>query len=116
MQNRKTTYLSIFLESLLFPFRKIFWSDWNRDSPKIEWANMDGTGRGIFLSGDSVHLPNSLAIDFDTDELCYADAGTKSIECVQIDSRDKNTVAVNCSYPFGLTITDERYYWTDWTT
>lgn len=59
--------------------RKVFWSDWNRESPKIEWANMDGTERGVFISGASVQLPNSLAIDFNTDELCWADAGTKTI-------------------------------------
>lgn len=75
---------------------------------------MDGTGREIFLMGDRVHLPNSLAIDWLTDQLCYADAGTKKIECVNIDNRSIYTIAVNCTYPFGLAISDERYYWTDW--
>ena len=40
---------------------------------------MDGTELGVFISGASVQLPNSLAIDFNTDELCWADAGTKTI-------------------------------------
>jgi nidogen (entactin) len=57
----------------------VFWSDWNRESPKLEWANSDGTGRSVFLKGAAVKLPNSLSIDFDRDELCWADAGTKSI-------------------------------------
>ena len=57
----------------------MFWSDWNRESPKLEWANSDGTGRSVFLKGDAVKLPNSLSIDFESDELCWADAGTKSI-------------------------------------
>lgn len=60
-------------------FRKIFWSDWNRASPKLEWANEDGTDRAIFLQGDYVKLPNSLSIDWSTDELCWADAGTFTI-------------------------------------
>lgn len=97
-------------------FRKIFWSDWNRKSPKIEWANMDGTGREIFLSGEFVTLPNSLAIDWDSDELCYADAGTKSIECIQIDTMSRRTAAPDCTYPFGLAITPTHLYWTDWST
>jgi len=59
--------------------RKIFWSDWNRASPKLEWANEDGTDRAIFLRGDYVKLPNSLSIDWSTDELCWADAGTSTI-------------------------------------
>lgn len=93
---------------------KIFWTDWNRKNPKIEWANADGTGRQTFLQGDSVLLPNSLTIDFETEQLCYADAGTKNIECVQIDSRERQTIAVNCTYPFGVTTTDKHVFWSDW--
>lgn len=59
--------------------RKLFWSDWNRNSPKIEWSNLDGSQREIFVQGTSVQLPNSLAIDWYTDEICWADAGLKSI-------------------------------------
>ncbi|XP_031340654.1 nidogen-like [Photinus pyralis] len=93
---------------------KIFWSDWDRDDPKIEWANADGTGREIFLKSDSVKLPNSLVIDFDTERICYADAGTKKIMCLDIDSKYAHTIAENCTYPFGITVTDEIIYWSDW--
>lgn len=95
---------------------KVFWSDWNRESPKLEWANSDGTGRSVFLKGAAVKLPNSLSIDFDRDELCWADAGTKSIECVGISTAVRRTVVSNCSYPFGLAISSLNYYWTDWDT
>ncbi|CAG2055236.1 unnamed protein product [Timema podura] len=95
---------------------KVFWSDWNREAPKLEWANQDGSGRAVFLEGPAVQLPNSLAIDFDRDELCWADAGTKSIECVGIGNLAQRTVVANCSYPFGLTISHNSYYWTDWQT
>ena len=40
---------------------------------------MDGTNRAVFYAGDFVKLPNSLAIDWALDELCWADAGTKAI-------------------------------------
>lgn len=59
--------------------RKLFWSDWNRNSPKIEWSNLDGSQREVFVQGPSVKLPNSIAIDWYTDEICWADAGLKSI-------------------------------------
>ncbi|XP_066245508.1 nidogen [Euwallacea similis] len=93
---------------------KIFWSDWNRQHPKIEWANADGSDRRIFLEGKSVVLPNALAIDYDTEQLCYSDAGTKKIECVHIDTRQVQTIAVNCTYPFGIAVTDRLVYWSDW--
>ncbi|VVC26101.1 Hypothetical protein CINCED_3A019659 [Cinara cedri] len=94
--------------------KKLFWSDWNRNSPKIEWSDLDGSRREIFVQGPNVKLPNSLAIDWYTDEICWADAGLKSIECIGIDSRLQRTAVANCSYPFGLTITQDNYYWTDW--
>ncbi|XP_012343370.1 nidogen isoform X2 [Apis florea] len=99
------------------PYRgKIFWSDWNRASPKLEWANEDGSDRAIFLQGDYVKLPNSLSIDWAMDELCWADAGTFTISCMEIDSRKINVVANQLTYPFGLAISQQHYYWTDWKT
>ncbi|KAL0115115.1 hypothetical protein PUN28_010595 [Cardiocondyla obscurior] len=99
------------------PYRgKIFWSDWNRASPKLEWANEDGTDRAIFLQGDYVKLPNSLTIDWATDELCWADAGTFSISCIEIDTKRVTVVANQLTYPFGLAISQNHYYWTDWKT
>jgi len=93
---------------------KIFWTDWDRLHPKIEWANADGSERSIFLEGKEISLPNSLAIDYETEELCFADAGTKKIECIQIDSRQKRTIATNCTYPFGVTVNDRYIFWSDW--
>lgn len=96
--------------------RKVFWSDWNRASPKIEWANMDGSQRGIFVDNSEVKLPNSLAIDWVRDRLCYADAGLFAIKCVSLQTMKRETVVQNCSYPFGLAINDNTFYWTDWKT
>jgi len=101
---------------------------------------LDGSQRDIFVQGPNVKLPNSIAIDWYTDEICWADAGLKSIgnfmnvleiqmllfklyinkfifvfiECVGIESRLQRTAVANCSYPFGLAITRDNYYWTDW--
>ncbi|XP_034249826.1 nidogen [Thrips palmi] len=93
---------------------KLFWSDWDRAAPKLEWANLDGSQREVFLQGNAVKLPNSLAIDFDRDELCWADAGTKSIECIGISSAIRRTVVANVTYPFGLAMSEDNYFWTDW--
>lgn len=35
-------------------------------------------------------------------------------ECIGIESRLQRTAVANCSYPFGLAITRDNYYWTDW--
>jgi nidogen (entactin) len=77
---------------------------------------MDGSDREVFLDNTVVALPNSLAVDWDTDELCFADAGKKTIACVHIETKQLRTVATKCSYPFGIAISPTHYYWTDWAT
>ncbi|XP_031633983.1 nidogen [Contarinia nasturtii] len=95
---------------------KLYWSDWDREHPKIEQSDLDGTNRVILLEAPKVVLPNSLSISSRTGELCYADAGTQKIECIEPYHRSLRTIATNLQYPFGLTVTADRFYWTDWTT
>lgn len=96
--------------------RKLYWSDWDREAPKIEMSDLDGTGREILIAKPSVILPNSLVVLEGSGELCYADAGTKKIECIDSYSLQIRTVANDLQYPFGLTSTNNQFYWTDWTT
>ncbi|XP_017118518.1 nidogen [Drosophila elegans] len=99
------------------PYReKLFWSDWDRYSPKIEMSNLDGTGRELLLSQEAVTLPNSLVVLENSGEVCFADAGTKKVECIDPQNRQVRTISNELSYPFGLTYTHDQFYWTDWTT
>lgn len=52
----------------------MYWTDWNRNAPKIEVANMDGTGRKELVS-DNLALPNMVVIDFQRNNLCWTDSG-----------------------------------------
>ena len=52
----------------------MFWTDWNRDAPKIEKANMDGTDRQTIVT-EGLNLPNGLTIDYHSSQVCWADAG-----------------------------------------
>ncbi|GAB0089199.1 Nidogen [Sergentomyia squamirostris] len=95
---------------------KLFWSDWNRVQPKIEWSNLDGTDRKVLITHPDVVLPNSLAISQKTGEVCFADAGNFQIGCYDTYAGSRRVVLSNLSYPFGLTVSDDHFYWTDWTT
>lgn len=55
-------------------YRRLYWADWNRDGPKIEMSNMDGTERTVLVK-DDLGLPNGLTFDPDNQLLCWADAG-----------------------------------------
>lgn len=101
---------------MIFSCSKIYWSDWNRQNPKIESANLDGTDREVLLTEPAVVLPNSLDINPSTGEVCFADAGKGQIGCYDIYTRSVRVVVAGLSYPFGLAISHDHFYWTDWTT
>lgn len=94
---------------------KMYFTDWNRASPKIEMANMDGTGRNVLVS-EAVKLPNMLAIDYMTNELCWTDAGLKRIECIDLYGSKRRLVHYTSGYPFDLAIVEDYIFWTDWET
>lgn len=52
----------------------MYWTDWNRGTPKIEVANMDGTNRKVFVESD-LRLPNGLTVDLYSSQVCWGDAG-----------------------------------------
>jgi len=91
----------------------IFWTDWNRDGPKIESAYMDGTNRKVIVNTD-LALPNSLTLDVEAQQVCWSDAGTQNIECAGYDGRVRRVVYGQASYPFGIAFANDKFYWTDW--
>ncbi|OQV11910.1 Nidogen-1 [Hypsibius exemplaris] len=91
----------------------IYWTDWNRSDPKIETAAMDGSDRRTLVNRE-LGLPNALAVDFQTDDLCWADAGNQKVECVALDGSNRRLIHFGASYPFSMTVHENRLYWTDW--
>lgn len=77
-------------------------------------ANLDGTERAVLLEKPNVNVPNSLVIIPSTSELCYTDAGNFQISCVDVFSKNIRIVASDAKYPYGLTFTNNNFYWTDW--
>ncbi|XP_071534542.1 nidogen [Panulirus ornatus] len=91
----------------------LFWSDWNRRGPKIEMSGLDGSNRRVLVDQD-ILLPNSLVVAYDTETLCWADAGTHRIECIGIQGSGRRMVMEGAQYPFGLTSLGQEFYYTDW--
>ncbi|XP_056022380.1 nidogen-1-like isoform X2 [Ostrea edulis] len=92
---------------------RMYWTDWNRGSPKIEVADMDGTNRKVFVESD-MRLPNGLAIDLYSSQLCWGDAGTRKVECIREDGAGRVVLTDSAPYPFGLSYHGNNVYWTDW--
>lgn len=68
----------------IFPSSRLFWTDWDRDYPRIESSFLDGSYRKVFIDA-MVGMPNALAVDFVRHQLCWTDAGAaKSFKKPQI--------------------------------
>ncbi|XP_076585706.1 nidogen-1-like [Chaetodon auriga] len=94
-------------------YGRIYWADWDRDGPKIEMSNMDGTDR-IVLVKDDLGLPNGLTFDPDNQQLCWADAGTRKVECMDPHRRLRRRIVEGIQYPFALISFGRNLYYTDW--
>ncbi|XP_078491511.1 nidogen-2-like [Ciona intestinalis] len=97
---------------------KMYWADWNRADPKIMVANMDGTNAEVFIR-EGLKLPNDITIDQFYRKLCLIDAGTKKIECMNLDGTQRSVMydisreSGGTQEPFGLAVDGSMLYYTD---
>ena len=89
----------------------MYWTDWG-DNPKIEKAGMDGLDRNVIVTRN-LTWPNGLAIDYEHSRLYWADAGMKTIEYSNLDGRGRKVlIGSHLPHPFGLTLHQDKIYWT----
>ncbi|XP_042909584.1 low-density lipoprotein receptor-related protein 4 [Parasteatoda tepidariorum] len=92
----------------------MYWTDWG-DYPKIERSGMDGSQRTVVIDRN-LTWPNCLAIDQERKKLYWTDAGTRTIEMVDYDGRNRQVlISLALPHPFGLALYGDSIYWTDWT-
>ncbi|XP_034720259.1 nidogen-2 isoform X2 [Etheostoma cragini] len=91
----------------------LYWTDWNREAPKIESSSVDGQNRRVVVS-EGIGLPNALTYDSSARQVCWADAGTKRLECVSPDGSGRRVVHPSLNYPFSMVYYRNHFYYTDW--
>ncbi|KAF2986859.1 hypothetical protein EK904_004936 [Melospiza melodia maxima] len=91
----------------------LYWTDWNREAPKIETSTVNGANRRVLVHTD-IGLPNGLTFDPFSKLLCWADAGTKHLECTFPDGTGRRVVQSNLNYPFSIVSYANHFYHTDW--
>lgn len=92
----------------------MFWTDWNRKSPKIERANLDGSYRQVIISS-GLGVPNGIYYDLTRQEICWGDAKNRTIECSSKDGSNRRIVSKQENiYPFDLIGFKSTIYWSDW--
>lgn len=55
-----------------------------------------------------------LTIDFQTNALCWTDAGQQRIECADLMGGNRRVMFTPADYPFGVTTQGDLIFWTDW--
>uniref|UniRef100_A0A803VAG5 Nidogen 2 n=1 Tax=Ficedula albicollis TaxID=59894 RepID=A0A803VAG5_FICAL len=91
----------------------LYWTDWNREAPKIETSTVNGDNRRVLVHTD-IGLPNGLTFDPFSKLLCWADAGTKHLECTFPDGSGRRVIQSNLNYPFSIVSYANHFYHTDW--
>ena len=105
------------------------WTDWDRKSPRIVQANMDGTDKQVLLENLQT-LPNGLALDFERNEVCFAAAS--KLLCKFANCTVQNYTSIHCfspnypnprlnpvyasstGQPFALAAYKNKFFWTNW--
>ena len=114
--------------SCLSFYRIMYYSDWHHSNPKIESMYMDGTNRKYIISSD-VSAPSGLAIDKIEQRLYWCDMHLDTIESSNLDGTNRRVLFDHYNYdptiplesvtgeiqlPYGLTLHQEKVFWTDW--
>ena len=117
----KITYLSnIFNYKSFDLLGLLFWTDWDKDIPRIECADMSGMNRKVIFNVTTYKngaWPNGLSLDYVLKRLYWIDARADSIHSSKYDGSDHREIlrnSVYLSHPFSITIFESDVYWTDW--
>ncbi|XP_064475155.1 prolow-density lipoprotein receptor-related protein 1-like [Ornithodoros turicata] len=101
----------------------MFWTDWDKEAPRIEQASMSGDERKVVLRIDDVTdggaWPNGLALDFVALRIYWIDARSDSVHTARYDGSDHREVLrghETLSHPFAIALFGNHVYWTDWRT
>jgi low-density lipoprotein receptor-related protein 1 (alpha-2-macroglobulin receptor) len=102
----------------------LFWTDWDKNTPRIESCDMSGdpaTRKVVFdvNSYKNGAWPNGLTLDYGAKRLYWIDARADSIHSAAYDGTDHREILRGSDYlshPFAITLFESYIYWTDWRT
>ncbi|VDD90121.1 unnamed protein product, partial [Enterobius vermicularis] len=92
----------------------LFWTDWGQ-KPRIERAYMDGSDRRIIVDV-KIYWPNTIALDFTSDRVYFADSKLDYIDFVKYDGSGRTQVLSSpkfVQHPHALTIFEDMIYYSD---
>lgn len=105
----------------------LFWTDWDRQYPRIERSSMSGDNRTVIVNVTSVSIsgmqgsgwPNGIVVDYELQRLYWIDARSDSIHTSKYDGSDLREVLKGhnfLSHPFAVSVFGNNIFWSDWRT
>lgn len=99
----------------------MFWTDWDKRSPRIEKATMSGENREILVHIKNLQggWPNGLTLDYDALRVYWIDANSDSIHSVDYEGNNYHEHLKrvrSLEHPFSITLFQDYIFWTDWKT
>ncbi|XP_019378305.1 PREDICTED: low-density lipoprotein receptor-related protein 2 [Gavialis gangeticus] len=92
----------------------MYWTDWSTNA-KIERATLGGNFRIPIVSTNLV-WPNGLTLDYEEQQLYWADASLQKIERCTLTGTNREVIVNTALRPFAMTLFDQHIYWTEWNT
>ncbi len=92
------------VHELILLCRRLFWSDWDRNRPRIESSYFDGSDRRVVVDA-MIGMPNSLTADHDRGLVCWADGGAPM---TMTRGAVSPKIGMEANYPTALTLQNSR--------
>ncbi|XP_014858856.1 PREDICTED: low-density lipoprotein receptor [Poecilia mexicana] len=92
----------------------MYWTDWGSPA-KIEKGGLNGVDRTALVT-DNIVWPNGITIDLLNQRLYWVDSKLHTLSSIDVQGSGRRTLIIDedrLAHPLGLTVFEERVFWTD---
>uniref|UniRef100_A0A673NE38 Low-density lipoprotein receptor-like n=1 Tax=Sinocyclocheilus rhinocerous TaxID=307959 RepID=A0A673NE38_9TELE len=97
------------------PFKNfMFWTDWGTPA-KIERGGLNGGDRYALVT-DNIVWPNGITLDLLNQRLYWVDSKLHTLSSISVQGDGRRTLIIDqgkLAHPLGLTVFEEKVFWTD---
>lgn len=92
----------------------MYWTDWGNPA-KIEKSGLNGVDRTALVT-DNIEWPNGITLDLVNQRLYWVDSKLHTLSSVDVQGGGRRTLIIDeqqLAHPLGLTVFEEKVFWTD---
>ncbi|XP_049416626.1 low density lipoprotein receptor a [Epinephelus fuscoguttatus] len=92
----------------------MYWTDWGTPA-KIEKGGFNGVDRSALVT-DNIEWPNGITLDLLNQRLYWVDSKLHTLSSIDVQGGGRRTLIIDehrLAHPLGLTVFEEKVFWTD---